>query len=124
MKWHDVLASDQLPTGSRVVVSVEGHDVLLLNHEGQIYATALKCPHMGASLKKGKVVADSIVCPLHRSAFDLETGDARSWAPWPPLVGKVLGAVSPEKALTVFPVRVEDGRVWVGFEDGITEGAG
>jgi nitrite reductase/ring-hydroxylating ferredoxin subunit len=71
---------------------------------------------MGGQLKRGEItVDDDIVCPLHHSVFDLETGAVKAWAPWPPVVGKLLGAVKPEQPLRVFPTKIEDGAIWVGL---------
>lgn len=116
MSWVKALPLSELPEGERVVIRVENKEVLLLHHDGQIYAVQPKCPHMGAPLKRARIEGESIVCPLHRSAFDLKTGDAREWTPWPPVVGRLMGAVSGEKALPVYPTRVAEGAVWVNLE--------
>jgi nitrite reductase/ring-hydroxylating ferredoxin subunit len=71
---------------------------------------------MGASLKKGKLSDHQLTCPLHRSTFDLETGEATEWVTWPPGVNRLLSAVSKEKDLTVYPTKVEEGAIWIGME--------
>ena len=112
--WVDLLPAEDLPDGARRVVRVEGQEVLLLRQGGQVYAVAARCPHMGAPLERGKVTAEgSLICPWHHSAFNLRTGDVEAWTPWPPAVGKVLGALRRERALPVFPVKEEGGRIWV-----------
>ncbi|MGD8996619.1 MAG: nitrite reductase (NAD(P)H) small subunit, partial [Anaerolineae bacterium] len=58
-----------------------------------------------------------IVCPRHHSVFDLETGAVQEWAPWPPVVGRALGAIYQENTLPVYPTKVENGRIWVGIEE-------
>jgi nitrite reductase/ring-hydroxylating ferredoxin subunit len=98
MKWFKALAEDELPEGARQVVRVGEQSVLLVRHEGQIYAIASACPHMGQSLKGAKIEGDTITCPRHHSAFDLRTGDVKQWSPWPPAVGRMLGALSRESA--------------------------
>ena len=114
MAWTKVLAAAELPPGGRQVVQVEGHKVLLLNQNGQIHAVDNTCPHLKLSMKKGKVTEEgTIVCPWHRSAFDLCTGEAKEWTPWPPGVGKVMGMLSTTKNLPVFATRLEDGNIWV-----------
>lgn len=114
MSWTKVLSADALSPGARQVVTVGQRKILLLNHEGQLYAVDNVCPHMKLSMKKGKVTEDgALICPWHRTAFDLRTGSVKEWTPWPPGVGKVLGMVSPEKALPVFGVRVQEGSIWV-----------
>jgi nitrite reductase/ring-hydroxylating ferredoxin subunit len=116
MEWVKALAQDELPAGERQVVKVRERSILLIHEGGEIYAIASACPHMRLPLKGGKVEGGTIVCPWHHSAFDLHTGDVQAWSPWPPAVGKMLGALSREKALPVYPTKVEDGVIWVGIE--------
>lgn len=114
MTWTKVLPSQSLTPGTREVVKVGNQNILLLNHEGSLYAIDNACPHLKLPMKKGKITEDgAIVCPWHRSAFDLKTGSVKTWTPWPPVVGQVLGTISSEKPLSVFPVREEDGSIWV-----------
>lgn len=118
MTWTQVLSVDALPQGEREVVKVGKRNILLLNHNSQLIAVDNICPHLKLPLKKGKITEDgAIVCPWHKSAFDLCTGAVKEWTPWPPVVGKALGMVSPAKTLSVFPVRVEEGSIWVDIED-------
>jgi nitrite reductase/ring-hydroxylating ferredoxin subunit len=117
MNWVKALPQDELPEGERRVVRIGERSILLIHHEGQIHAMESACPHMRLPLKGGNLTDDdAIVCSWHHSAFDLRTGDVKEWSPWPPGVGRVLGAISREKALPVFPTKVEEGSVWVGLE--------
>ncbi len=114
MSWTKVLAQDELSLDARKVVKVEKRSILLLNHNNQIYAIENSCPHLGLPLKKGKITEDgSIVCPFHRSAFDLTTGQPSKWIPFPPGIGKLMGMISTEKGVAVFPTRIEEGSIWV-----------
>ncbi len=113
MTWIKVLAETELSEGERRIAPAGEYDVLLLRHNGRIYAAGRKCPHLGVSLKRGEIKDGALICPLHRSAFDLETGAVRTWTPWPPGVGKVFAALSEEKPLPVFPAKIEGGEIWV-----------
>ena len=113
MEWIETILEDELDEGERQVVKVGGHSVLLIRHEGQIYAIDSACPHMRLPLKGGKIHDHTITCPWHRSAFDLDSGDVKDWSPWPPAVGRMLGTLSREKALSVFPTKLEQGKIWV-----------
>jgi nitrite reductase/ring-hydroxylating ferredoxin subunit len=114
MNWKTVLSEEDLPRGAKRVVKVGGTEVLLVNHAGQIHAVSSRCPHLEAELVNGEVTEDGgIVCPRHRSVFDLTTGSVREWAPWPPLVGRALGALSSEEVLPVYPTKVENGSILV-----------
>jgi nitrite reductase/ring-hydroxylating ferredoxin subunit len=49
---------------------------------------------------------DCIVCPLHRTAFALQSGEVRGeWCPYPPFIGKVMGTVKKPTPVAVFDVR-------------------
>jgi len=118
MNWVQALSQDELPEGARQVVQVGEHAILLLHHQGQIYAMSRSCPHLGGGMDKGKVTDQgTIICHLHHSEFDLRTGEVKVWAPWPPGVGRVLGVVSQEKPLPVYPTKVEAGAIWVGLPE-------
>ena len=116
MNWKQVLTQDELPDGERAVVDVGERSILLIHSEGAIYALESRCPHMRLPLKGAKVEGATLTCPWHHSAFDLRTGDVKEWSPWPPAVGKMLGALRREQALTVYPVKVEKEAIWVGIE--------
>ncbi|MGK7909336.1 MAG: Rieske (2Fe-2S) protein [Synechococcus sp.] len=125
MRWVKVLEQGALSEGMRHVVKVGKLSVLLLQEKGEILAMDSICPHMRGPMQKGELTADGgIVCPWHRSVFDIRTGDVKQWCPWPPGVGKALGAISREKALPVFPVRLEDGSILIGLDESKTEGIG
>jgi nitrite reductase/ring-hydroxylating ferredoxin subunit len=118
LNWTKILAQEELPDGGKRVVEVSGRAILLLHVRGQLYAVDNKCPHMGAPLEKGKVTEEgTLVCSRHHSEFDLRTGEVKKWAPWPPGVGRVLGVISSEKPLPVYPTRIDQGSIWVGTED-------
>jgi len=95
MNWIEVLSQDQLPAGTRQAVELSGRAILLVNHKGDIYAVGNRCPHLGATLVEGEVAEEgTIICPRHRSEFELRTGDVKAWSPWPHGLGRVVGAIS------------------------------
>ncbi len=114
MSWTKVLKSDALKPGDREVVKVGDRKILVLNHEGELYAVDNACPHLKLSLKKSKITKDcALVCPWHKSAFDLRTGEVKEWTPWPPLVGNLMGKISSSQSLQTFPTKIKDGSIWV-----------
>jgi nitrite reductase/ring-hydroxylating ferredoxin subunit len=119
MNWVKALSQKELSEeGAMRMVRVGGKDILFVFHDGEIYAVDNACPHLRLPLQLGWVTEDhALHCPWHRSAFDLRSGDVKEWSPWPPGLGRVLGKLSREKTLPVFPTRVEDGNIWVGLEE-------
>jgi len=102
----------------------------------KLHCIANSCPHLGTPLETGiierrkieqKVIKDfkgktasvegkkrtseddceeCIVCPLHRTAFALESGEVRGeWCPYPPVIGNVMGAVKAKGRLPIIDIR-------------------
>ena len=74
MTW--IAAGDAAAIGKarKAVIEVDGHEVLVLAHDGAFYAFANRCIHKQRELAKGVVLNGKIVCPGHQWAFELETG--------------------------------------------------
>jgi nitrite reductase/ring-hydroxylating ferredoxin subunit len=73
----------------------------------------MRLPLRGAEIKGA-----TITCPWYHSVSDSRTGDVQAWSPWPRAVGRILGALSREKAIALYPARVEEGTIRIGREDG------
>jgi nitrite reductase/ring-hydroxylating ferredoxin subunit len=71
-----VLSSSELAKGKMRAVEVEGRSILLVNFDGSLFGVSNICTHQEAFLSEGTLVGKSVVCPLHGSEFDLETGKA------------------------------------------------
>ncbi|WP_298623810.1 Rieske (2Fe-2S) protein [uncultured Legionella sp.] len=104
----------QLQRENRHVAMIDGHKILFIWHNEKVHAVQSQCPHLKLPLAKGKITEEcTIVCPFHKSEFDLNTGEAKCWSTWPPVVGNLLGKLSKEKNLTVYPTQIEKGQIMV-----------
>jgi nitrite reductase/ring-hydroxylating ferredoxin subunit len=56
------------------VVSADGHAVLVLLDQGNVYALDNRCPHMGFPLHRGTVRDGILTCHWHHAKFDLAGG--------------------------------------------------
>ncbi|MEO8190305.1 MAG: Rieske (2Fe-2S) protein [Acidobacteriota bacterium] len=74
-KFTPVLADGELREGQLKRVDYKGMPILLVRRNGQVYALAETCAHLGGPLAEGKLDGDCVVCPWHGSKFDLATGD-------------------------------------------------
>lgn len=116
-EWVPVLKTSEIAPGELVPVEADGLQLLIAaDLDGSIYAAANICPHLGTPLDQGSISAQgTIVCPLHKSAFSLETGElVGDWCPFPPVLGPlVLGKLEPPKNLAVFNVRSKGSNIEV-----------
>lgn len=118
MKWVEAISLKELPEGSRRKVSLGERDILLIHHQGQVYAVDSHCPHMGAPLENARLTEDNLlICPRHHSSFELGTGKVREWSPWPPVVGQLLGKASPEHPLGTYRTRTDSDTIFVELRD-------
>jgi nitrite reductase/ring-hydroxylating ferredoxin subunit len=97
--WQDVAARDQLDPDFPLGVEVAGKQIGIYVVGDVVHAVSDVCPHAYALLSQGFVENGTVECPLHGAQFDLATG-------------KCLSDITDEN-LTCFPVRVQDGRVFI-----------
>lgn len=76
-RWKQVAGLSRIPPGSRKLVRIDGHSLLLFNLDGAVHAIADSCPHAGAWLGSGKLNGGFLRCPAHGMEFDLRTGCMR-----------------------------------------------
>jgi Fe-S cluster biogenesis protein NfuA/nitrite reductase/ring-hydroxylating ferredoxin subunit len=96
----DATAASDLEPGELTSAELDGINLLLANHEGEIYALRDGCPVDGNSLGGARLTAEGvIVCPWHNCAFDVRTG------------ARVDG--EPGAGLSVVPVAMRNGSVQV-----------
>lgn len=109
MAWKEAIALSHLQKNIRQTEVIDGHKILFIWHQEQVHAIQSQCPHLKLPLAKGKITETcAIVCPFHKSEFDLTTGKANCWSTWPPAIGPLLGKISKPKDLRVYPVRIDN----------------
>ena len=96
--FQRVASLDEVTKIGLHTVYVDNQVIVLVHHEGRIYALDNRCPHMGFPLDKGSVADGILTCHWHHARFDLCTGGSFDlWADDTPN----------------FPVEVRDGDVYV-----------
>ena len=109
-KFIEVAKIEELKSGTMKAVIAEGREILLARVGDNYYATDNRCPHMKGDLSKGKLEGTVITCPLHGSQFDISNGQVVRWLKGG-LTSKIGKALKLSRNLTVYNVKVEDGRV-------------
>jgi 3-phenylpropionate/trans-cinnamate dioxygenase ferredoxin component len=102
------LDSSDLPSpGTMKAISGDAGGILIANVDGQIYAIAQKCPHMGADLCQGKLSGSIVTCPKHGAAFDVKNGHAVAPA-------SILFLKMKANNVTTYSVKQESEKVFIG----------
>ncbi len=101
-QWTEAAALGDLPEDDVIGVTVAGRDVALYTVEGEVFATDNLCTHGNARLCDGFLEGHEIECPLHQGRFDVRDGRALC----APLT----------EALRSYPVRIEQGKVFLQIE--------
>ena len=101
-EWTRAVDVDRLQPSRPIAVKLRGKHVALFLHQGEILACNNRCPHEGYPLVEGALDADCVLtCHWHNWKFDLKTG------------ATLYGGDN----LRIYPVKVEDGAVWLDIRD-------
>ena len=97
--WTAVISVNDIPKlGARVVRHGTLDIAVFRSADDEIFALEDRCPHKGGQLSQGIVHGRKVTCPMHGWNIELDTGCASA----------------PDNGCArEFPVRVEDGRVWL-----------
>jgi len=96
---HDIFADSDLAEGNMRAVEAGGCKILVARVHGMCHAVEATCPHAGGPLNEGVLHGGVVICPWHKAAFRIATGERVE----PPALDD----------LRRFPVRAADGRVHV-----------
>ena len=97
-EFTPVLDEEELPQDGMRRVEADGAGILLSrSSSGNICAISATCGHFGGPLEQGDREGDTVVCPLHKSRYDLCSGEAIDGP-----------AVFPQSR---YEVRVRDGKI-------------
>lgn len=100
--WIRVCATSELLPGEMTVAWAGDIPVLVLNYDGDCYALEDRCSHEDYELSAGSFDTETatIECALHGSRFDVRDGRPLCPPAYEPVAR--------------YPVKVEDGAVWIG----------
>jgi toluene monooxygenase system ferredoxin subunit len=94
---------DDVWSGEKLGVTVEGVPVLLVNVDGVVHAYEDRCAHQAVPLSDGRLEGCVLTCRAHEWTFDARTGQG----------------INPSTvALRVLPVRVHAGEIQVDARGG------
>ena len=107
--WYEAARTDQFPANGGLCILYKGLQIAVFNfsRRSEWYATQNLCPHKKQMiLSRGMIGSDldepKVACPFHKMTFSLRSG---------------MNLNGNECELATYPVKVEDGRVYVGFAE-------
>jgi nitrite reductase/ring-hydroxylating ferredoxin subunit/uncharacterized membrane protein len=94
-----VASADQLREGETLRAEVDGYVMAIVRLDGSYYAFQEFCTHRYGPLSEGEFMDHQVMCPWHRSCFDVRTGEVT--------------AGPAKEPLKTFEVEVRDGEIYV-----------
>lgn len=110
IKWWMACRVEDIPENGGACVLHGEEQIAIFNftRRGEWYATQNQCPHKqqmvlsrGMIGSTGEECDPKVACPFHKRTFSLATGDCLS---------------GDEYRLRTYPIKVKDGKVYVGME--------
>ncbi len=107
--WFEVAAVADFPKDGGSCIKYKDKQIAVYNYtrQGKWFACQNLCPHKMEMVLSRGMIGDHggipmVACPMHKKTFSLETGEN--------LNGDM-------EAIATYPVKIENGKVFVGFED-------
>ncbi len=108
-QWYVILESREVRRGRPVGVLRMGERLVLWrNARGELGCMSDFCPHRGAALSAGKLVADDVACPFHGFRFDQQGRCTLI-----PANGRQADVPKAFKVRRVYPVREAHGFIYL-----------
>ena len=108
-RWIYACTTDDVPENGGVCVKYKNQQIAVFHFTriGEWYATQNECPHRKQmALSRGMIGTQGeepkVACPFHKKTFSLKTGECLS---------------GDECAIKTYPVKVENGRVFIGMSN-------
>lgn len=74
-KWHDVMASADLPDGEVTRTECDGMGLFLYRNKKSVQVYDSRCPHQSTNITELAVKGTTLTCPKHKWQFDAKSGD-------------------------------------------------
>lgn len=103
-EWVYITEQRNIPLREGRALDLDGERIAVFNLGDRVLAVDDRCPHRGGPLSDGILTGDTVVCPLHYWKVCLHTGRVK-----PP--GEAGSCVKK------YPVKVEDGRIFLAVKD-------
>jgi nitrite reductase (NADH) small subunit len=73
-EFRNVARVEDIPPGTIRAVQVDDEAIAIANVDGEFFATAHACLHLGGPLAEGRLEGKTLSCPWHGWQYDVRTG--------------------------------------------------
>lgn len=101
IRWFKVCRDIELKPGQARSITLLARPYAVFNVDGEICGMDAACRHAHANLAAGRLDGPIVTCFMHGWQYDVTTGECLT---------RDYGRVA------TYPVKVEDGFVWIGLE--------
>lgn len=114
-EWKAICKSNEIADGDIRKFTVGTTDMMVGRRNGKLFACDNSCPHKGASLSKGHLNGDNIVCYMHGYEYNVFSGKLEKMKSWKKEDHWVEQDHEWRKSgdLILFPVFEKDGMIYV-----------
>lgn len=115
MSYRLVCKSDEIQERSMKMFTVDHTEVLIGKIYGRLFACNNSCPHRGASLVKGELKGDNVVCWMHGYEYNVFTGKLENMKSWKKENTWMEQSSEWRRSgdLTLYPIMEKDGTIYV-----------
>ena len=94
-------------------------DILIGRKNGKLFAFNNMCPHKGASLSKGELIDDKIICYMHCYEYNIFNGKLENMKSWKKDDTWQEQNINWRKSedLELYKILEENGSIYIKFED-------
>jgi nitrite reductase/ring-hydroxylating ferredoxin subunit len=107
-----IAEASEVPAGTLKTFDAAGHSMVVARVGDGFCAVSAKCPHMGGPMGKGRLEGDAIVCPRHRSRFDMCSGQVLDWVPAGAVARRLLTLGRQPAPIATYRITEEDGKLY------------
>ncbi len=100
MAFQKAIKTSDVPQGGVAKAVVNRRELAIIHRGGTFFALDGICTHEAGPLGEGTIDGEELVCPWHEGRYNIQTGEANPETDW-------------VRDITSFPVKVQDGYVWV-----------
>ena len=116
MGYIEIANTNELKDGSKKMVIIDGHELMIAQIGNNYYCSDNRCPHMGGNLSQGVLEGTVITCPRHHSQFDITSGHVIRWTDWTGIKKSVSKLLKSPQNLKIYDVKVDNEKILVNYK--------